>query len=94
MSISDASGSIIAQLDAHKGSDQMSVPLEAGTDYLLWVNRNAGTTAGANDFYNLVNYAWNEDNEQETETGGGGNNNMNTADPITLDDLDIGSEHG
>ena len=31
VSISDASGSIIAQLDAHKGSDQMSVPLEAGT---------------------------------------------------------------
>jgi hypothetical protein len=84
VSISDTAGSIIAQLDGSKGSNQMSVPLEAGTDYLMWVTRNAGTTVGANDFYNLVNYAWDEDNPREVETTTGANDTAATAEAITL----------
>jgi len=85
VSISDASGTIIGQLDATKGSDQMSVPLETGTDYLLWIERDAGTTAGANDFYNLVNYASNVDNEPEIETTAGENDDTSNAETVTLE---------
>jgi hypothetical protein len=85
IAISNADGtSILARLDASKGSNDMSVPLEAGTSYLFWVNRAAGTTAGANDFYNLSSFLWNDDNPRETETTAGDNDVFGDAETITL----------
>jgi hypothetical protein len=85
IAISNADGtSILARLDASKGSSDMSVPLETGVSYLLWVNRAAGTTAGANDFYNLSSFLWNADNPRETETTAGENDVFGNAETITL----------
>ncbi len=85
VAISDNGGtSILARLDASKGSSDMTVPLEAGSSYLLWVNRAAGTTAGANDFYNLSSILWNSDNPREVETTAGANDVFGDAETITL----------
>jgi hypothetical protein len=85
IAISNADGtSILARLDASKGSSDMSVPLETGVSYLLWVNRAPGTTAGANDFYNLSSFLWNEDNPREVETTAGANDVFGDAETIAL----------
>jgi hypothetical protein len=62
--ISDLQGNFIAKLDATRGSNGINVPIVAG-DYLMWIHRAAGTTAGANDFYNFTNFLAATDNQAE-----------------------------
>lgn len=84
VSVSDTAGNIIAQLDTTLGSDAMTVPLTAGTDYLLWVTRDVGSMAGGNDFYNLINFVANADNPAEAETVAGANDAAADAEAVTL----------
>ncbi len=48
---------ILAQIDATAGTTpgQIAVPCQVGTDYLFFMTRKAGSTAGENDFY-FVNH--------------------------------------
>ena len=81
--ISNAAG-VIASLDVSKGSDSMTVPLTAGEELFVWVNRS-GSTAGANDFYRLWHMNSDTDTAPEAETTAGTNDTAATAEALTLE---------
>ncbi|HVK66720.1 MAG TPA: hypothetical protein VM694_19685 [Polyangium sp.] len=59
----------IAQVDVTSGQTpaQIAVPCELGTDYLFFMTRKAGSTAGENDFY-FVNHGGSGSNPIEAAT--------------------------
>ncbi|MFO8072603.1 MAG: hypothetical protein R6V85_12090 [Polyangia bacterium] len=84
--LSDGSGNVIASLDASLGSSDMSVPLPAGAEVALWLQRPDGATAGANDFYVIRQLNTDTDNPAEQEAGDNSNDTLATAETITISD--------
>ncbi len=81
--IADDQGNVIGSLDARKGSDGMSIPLEAGKTYYYKVQRGGGT-AGTNDFYNFLQFLADQDSPLEAEATSGGNDTVATAEGLTM----------
>lgn len=79
--VTNMTGDVIARLDASKGAGDLSVPIQGGSRYLLWVQRPAGGTPGANDFYRLFHIVSNDDNPRETEP----NNSLAAAEALKID---------
>jgi hypothetical protein len=82
--LTDKQGKAIGLLDVTKGSDNMSIPLAAGTEALLWVTRPAGAPLGSNDFYFLKHFSFDTENQKEAEATTGSNETAATAETITI----------
>jgi hypothetical protein len=81
MWITDATGAtIIARIDNGTGQNDLSPPLTAGTDYLLWIEFPQGGATGANDFY-VIKAFLSGDNPAE---GAAANDTAATAEALTL----------
>jgi hypothetical protein len=63
-----------------KSSASITVPVVAGTDYLVWIQRPMGTSAGANDFY-ISKMGFGADNPAEPA---GNHDTPATAAPLTF----------
>jgi hypothetical protein len=87
INVTDEAGTdIIAQLDAARpaargDSRNLFMPLTGGQTYHLWVQRAAGSTAGSNDFYDIVQTLIDSTlmNQAEAEAATGTNDTAATA---------------
>ncbi|MBW2276456.1 MAG: hypothetical protein JRF63_03125, partial [Deltaproteobacteria bacterium] len=84
--MTDFSGNVIASLDANLGSSDMSVPLPADSEVVLWFNRPSSASAGANDYYVFRHYNSETDNPVEQEAGDNSNDTLATAETINIAD--------
>jgi hypothetical protein len=89
----DDIGGVIARLDVANGSEEMSVPIEAGEVVGLEIQGAADWTPGANDFYAVIVTASQfdnapEDDETAATDGGvlpsGGNDTLATANTVVF----------
>lgn len=78
----DSAGQVIASVDAAKGAGTIHPPIAQGTDVLLWIHRESGSVAGANDFYTFTQYNF-DDEALEAEIDAGQNDVLADAETLS-----------
>jgi hypothetical protein len=80
--VTNLAGTVLSALNFASPADDkvlsIEVPVVGGQDYLLWMQRPAGGTLGANDFY-VSPFDFNVENKPELETTAGSNDTIATA---------------
>jgi cysteine-rich repeat protein len=88
--VTDANGATVARIAHTETRDQVSPGSLAVGDYHLWVERPAGATSGANDFY-VIKYGISGDNPAETAEAA--NNEMAGAEALEAQSNEGGASY-